>query len=245
MRAITVMVDYSDYGAITLPRMRHHFTDCMIVTTPEDVAAQDLADEYHCQKFTTNAFYDGGAHFNKWKALELGLDQFGREDWMCILDCDVIWPWSVRLDLEVGCLYTPFRRMMTDMSQPIPHESLWNKFPRHWVVSDFSGYTQIFHASDPVLPIGNYHETDWKHAGGADTAFQNRWPASRKIRPSWECLHLGTPGTNWCGRATNYLDGTRPVEADSRIATLQGYMRSRRLGAGFGPEKIRDTSSDH
>ena len=37
-------------------------------------------------------FYADGAAFNKWKALELALDSYGRRGWLCVMDADVIWP---------------------------------------------------------------------------------------------------------------------------------------------------------
>lgn len=229
LNAILVCVDYADYLSICLPVNRHHFDRMLVVTTPTDAATQAVAARHGCELFQTTSFYDDGADFNKWKALEQGLDQLGREGWLCVMDADVLWPHDLgNWAPQQGYLYTPYRRMMTDMTRPIPPEHSWASFPRHHVLSDFSGYTQIFHAADPCLGAAPWHQTHWKHAGGADTFFQMQWPAARKQRPPWECLHLGEAGQNWCGRATEYLGGALPEGAAARQAQLRSYMQQRR-----------------
>ena len=238
MRAILVCVDYSDYLAITMPYNRHHFEDVLIVTSLNDEKTRELAQKQDCQVYSTDSFYDDGAQFNKWKALEQGLDAFGRQGWLCIMDADVLWPKSINQEYIEGNLYTPFRRMMTDLSQPIPQESEWNKLPRHHVTTEWSGFTQIFHANDRALGQAPWHQTNWKHAGGADSFFQAQWRADRKIRPNWECLHLGEAGRNWCGRVTGFLDGTIPVESAQRFSELRQYMQTRRSTRNYDHEKI-------
>lgn len=229
LNAILVSVDYADYLALTLAYNRHHFQRVVIVTAPFDYATEHVAAEHDTECHSTMAFYANGALFNKWKALEEGLDVLGRDGWLCIMDADVCWPKSLPdFTAQAGCLYTPFRRMAPAMPE-IPPEADWTRlFQRHRIIRDFSGYTQIFHASDPVLGAPPWHQTDWRHAGGADTFFQAKWPTPQKVRPPFEVLHLGEPGTNWCGRASLYLDGTPPPQADARKESLMAFMRERR-----------------
>jgi hypothetical protein len=228
-KAIIVSVDYSDYLSITLSYNIHHFSDIVIVTTAEDTESQEVAKANNCNVHVSNSFYENGAVFNKWKPLEEGLDVLGRDGWLCIMDADVLWPNVVDLtNLTEGYLYTPFRRMFTNMNIPIPKEPYWYSFPRHHVTKDFSGYTQVFHASDPVLHQGYWHQTNWKHAGGADTFFQAKWSPDRKVRPNFEVLHLGDAGRNWCGRVTDYLDGTTPDASKERQDSLNRFMQGRR-----------------
>lgn len=246
MRAILVCVDYADYLSITLPRNRHHFEQVMIVSTSDDHETAAVADACDTRLFQTNAFYDDGAKFNKWKALEQGLDALGREGWLCIMDADVLWPQVLPGQaFETGKLYTPFRRMMVDMSRPIPEEADWRQLQRHQQLREFAGYTQIFHADDPALGVAPWHQLDWRHAGGADSAFQARWEDRNKVRPAWECLHLGPAGQNWCGRASDYLDGRREPHADSRRGALQEFMRIRRERRSMDHERIRGESDRH
>lgn len=251
MRAILVSVDYADLLAITLPYNKHHFESVMVVTSPADIETVAVATICGAQVFVTGSFYERGAIFNKWLALEQGLDHIGREGWICIMDADVLWPKeilgkSVNPEnnanwMSVGNLYSPLRRMMSSLPYPfaLPSEDTWSNYPIHRNVNEWAGYTQIFHADDPHLGPAPWHETSWRHAGGADSMFQRKWPAECKVRPTFEVLHLGPAGTNWCGRATPYLDGRKPARAGERLAQLQGFMRSRRRTPGrFAEEKL-------
>jgi len=121
----------------------------------------------------------------------------------------------------------------------LPAESDWPQFPLHPQQQEFAGYTQIFHAEDPHLGPAPWHETNWKHAGGADSFFQQKWPDECKIRPPFEVLHLGPAGQNWCGRATPLADGTVPTESSERKAKLRNFIRGRVAGPNrFNGEKL-------
>jgi hypothetical protein len=251
IRAILVCVDYEDLLAITLPYNRHHFADVCIVT---DTAHEDKVrnlDLYGCDApivpaklFVTDAFYENGAAFNKWLALERALDWYGREGWLCIMDADVIWPKRAKLpELKVGCLYTPRRRMCNTIpvdEYKIPPETSWGEYPRHPNGGEFAGYSQVFHASDPVLGNPPWHEVDWKHAGGADSFFQRKWSVANKIRPGFDVLHFGPAGMNWMGRCSPYADGSLPEGASRRRDAMTEMFRRRRVNGGFASEKVRE-----
>ncbi len=181
----------------------------------------------------TDAFTRRGASFNKWAALEEGLDHYGRHGWLAILDADVLWPRAIPpLDLEVGKLYGPLRHMLTDTSRGIPPEEEWGRLPVHRNVNEIAGYSQIFAADDPHLPAPPWHDVGFVHAGAADSFFQNLWPRSHKVRPPWNVLHIVQAGENWFGRATPYLDGTVHPLAQSRRTKVQEIWRERRLRRG-------------
>lgn len=244
MRAILVSVDYGDILALTLPRSRGHFKELMIVSDLRsgDKKTATLAGEYGCHLHLTDIFYEGGASFNKWAALEQGLDHFGRDGWICLLDADIVFPLKIPdFPLEAGCLYSPLRRMQTDVTRVIPPDSDWEMLPIHRNTAEWAGYCQIFHGSDPVLGKPPWHETNWKHAGGADSFFQQKWPQDRKIRPPFEVLHLGPAGENWFGRASRYTDGNYPVGSSERLERMRSLWRERKQqprGHEFDKEKL-------
>lgn len=240
MRAILVCVDYADFLAITLPRNLHHFESVMVVTAPKDTATIELCQELNVQTHITESFYDHGANFNKFKAMEEALNVYGRTGWLCIMDADIIWPTILpEFRLEVGKLYTPRRRMLrTNYFQELPPEERWHTLPLHRNEAEWAGYSQIFHCSDPILGKPPWHGTNWKHAGGADSFFQAKWSRPNKIRPTWEVLHLGEDGRNWCGRVTPLADGTHPPEAVNRLSALRGYFAGRRRSRSFNQEQI-------
>ena len=267
MNALLVSVDYADLLAITLPYNRHHFDRVVIVTAPGKPDTE-VAHAHGAEVFITDAFYRRGAVFNKWLALEEGLDWMGRSGWICLMDADVLWPkWvsdrpgegAIWRYLRPGFLFGALRRMWDGwprypewlvplgphaLTPPvIPPEIEWQRFPLHRNVAEWAGYTQIFHAGDPVLGSPPWHEVDWAHGGGSDSMFQRRWPLERKVRLPFEVLHLGPAGANWCGRATVRADGTVPAEARERRELMDRLWAGRRgkptEAERFRHEKLR------
>lgn len=229
MRAVIVSVDYGDFLALTLPFNRRHFSDVLVVTTERDAVTVEVALHHGCDVHVTDAFYRGGADFNKWLALEEGLDWFGRDGWLTLLDADVVLPREFEgFQPSPGYLYSPLRRMWLNPTGVVPLQEDWKSLP---LFEDYehAGYTQTFHCADPVLGPGPWHETNWRHAGGADSFFQQRWPVGRRTRPAFEVLHLGPAGANWCGRVTPTLDGTMPPTdvVTERSGKLRAYRRGR------------------
>lgn len=243
MRAIMTCVDFADIAALTIPHNREHFSEVWVVTSRSDHATMKVANDNNCHIVTTDKFWDGGAAFNKWVALEHGLDLMGRKGRLAILDVDVLWPTEAAFPFSTpGKLCTPRRRMLTDLTSlndGIPPEGEWGKFPLHPQQQEFAGYTQVFWAEDEHLGPPPWHDVTWAHCGGADSAFQAKWPEHRKVRPDWECLHLGGSGENWCGRVSSYLDGTAPPEASQRSEQLRRFMKVRRATRSFDCEKIK------
>jgi len=230
MKALLVSVEFGDLLAITLPHNRHHFSEVTVITTLTDTLTHEVADANDAKVFSTNAFYDDDCDFNKWKALEQGLDWSGREGLICLMDVDILWPKKFpHCDWEHGKLYTPLRRMLSDLTQPIPpNPNNWSKFPLHTQQREWAGYTQVFYGDDPVLGNPPWHETNWKHAGGADSFFQAQWDKADKLRPPFEVLHLGPSGKNWCGRTTPRIDGTIPSQATERSQRLRTFLSGRK-----------------
>lgn len=228
LRAILISVNYHDLLALTLPYNRHHFSSVFVVTTPTDEHTKAVAAANGCHVVETDLFYEGGATFNKWAALEYGLDLMGRDGWICVMDADICWPKQVPKwegYLQAGCLYTPLRRM-GPLTTQIPPESKWKDFRLHRNTGEWAGYSQIFHAGDPHLGEPPWYE-NWKHAGGADSFFQKKWPRSHKVRPSFEVLHLGPAGVNWCGRTSDYVDGSKPEGWQKNKQALRNLIANR------------------
>jgi hypothetical protein len=208
MDAILVSVDYGDYLSICLPYNRRHFNRVMIVTTPDDAITQQLAKQHDCQLYITKCFYEDGGLFNKYRALEAGLDAFMPQDWLAIMDSDVLWPKAIdNTQYQIGKLYSPLRRMCNNTNHVSP-ESEWSNYPYHSLHNSptwkdhCSGYTQILHVGDIVLRSKPWHRLDLPTAQGGDTHFQDKWKVENRIRPNWECLHLGPPRQNWSGRVS-------------------------------------------
>ena len=261
MNALIVCVDFSDMLEITLQKNRHHFDRVVVVTTFTDEKTIVTALNNNAEVYRTNAFYDDGAVFNKYKAVEEGLDFMGRYGQICLLDVDIVLPKDflfTKDDTFKDYLYTPHRYIFDEPHQTslnpkdegylnerlislLEDEELWKELPL-FGEREFAGYCQVFHADCRFLPKGkSWHETNWKHAGGADSFFQCLWPDQFKVRPPFYVLHLGPPGRNWCGRVIPYLDGTLPENSDESHNTLQRFFQGRQGKQGlqkFDHEKL-------
>jgi hypothetical protein len=240
LRAFIVCVDYWDYLSITLPRNLIHFDEVNVITSCDDSNTKELCKLFSVPFFQTNSFYDDGASFNKWKALEEGFDYFGRHEWICILDSDIVLPpIDCNFAFSIGNLYSPRRRMMRDVDiNSIDNFKSWRRlYDRDNNREEFSGYMQVFHSSDPRLPVPPWHQKNWRHAGGADTFFQDRWPKQYKKRLPFDVLHLGDSFTNWFGRRTKYLNGSTPKNAEEKESLFREMIRMRKKTGGFSWEK--------
>lgn len=242
MRALIVSVDYTSELSLCLPWNRHHFDEVLLVTSPADLPnVAPIAAACQAEVFATDLFYRGGARFNKFAALEAGLDHFGRQGWLCLMDADVLWPQRLpQFERRVGYLYAPLRRMYPTIPHEVPPEETWYRYPIHRNVAEWAGYSQIFHADDEHLGQPPWHDVRLLHAGTGDSLFQFRWPPACKIRLPFQVLHVGEAGANWLGRITPRPDGSIPEGADERRAALREMIRQRKPGPGrFDHERIR------
>ncbi len=252
VRAITICVDYADILALTAPWNRFFYDELLVVTSKDDTKTIEL-----CKKLSetlpvtchrTDVFWAKKAKFNKWAALEEGLDVIGREGWLLIIDADIaIQKTDHPFVPKIGCIYTPIRYVkqnIVGMTQ-IPDQKVWGKYHPLRLREEFNGYFHLFHASDPILGPPPWHQTNWTWAGGADTFFHRQWPDRMKVRPPFRCLHLGPCFTNWCGRATPYIDGSVDPEAKNRIEQSKILLRARRdRKAGFHGDRYKGERID-
>jgi hypothetical protein len=243
MKLLTVCVDYDDFLAITLPRNSWRFERVLVVTSPEDTRTQSLVVyELGAECYVTDAFTRNGAKFNKGLAVEEALDVLGRDGWISVMDADVLLPEQASFeDIESGHLYGAHRRMLWDPSKYRDGMD-WTEFPdcpAERAENEIPGYFQLFNSQDPALKEPPWFGTHWRHAGGYDSDFQNHWPRSRQRWLPFEVLHLGTPGVNWCGRATPRLDdGTVHDAAAERWRDLSEFMRQRKRLGNFTAEHL-------
>ncbi len=223
VRGITVCVNYHDLLAITLVRNIRFLESCWVVTHPNDHSTKDVCRKVpNVHVLETNAFYEGGAKFNKGLAIEQGFDAMGRKDFILIWDADILLHDQFTLPpLEVDKLYYSQRRILED-----PH--LWTP-AFHWDYAepttdrDGVGFFQLFHADSNTIKARPWYDTTFCHAAGGDGYFAARWPEHKKHLLPLPVLHLGPRDRNWFGRATPLLDGTRVDGAEAAAAELAQY----------------------
>lgn len=246
IRAITVCVGYDDFLSITLPRTLPHVDEYLIVSHPGDQRTTALVQDYDpkVRLFHTDAFYRHGAKFNKGLAMEEGFDALGRHGWILILDADIILPTRAPLDLDVGKLYTPLRRIYADIATMSKAPDVDPGTLPLKPDKGHYGYFQLFHADDPVLRSRPWYGVDWTHAGGCDKYFQDKWVVQNRTRPDFEVVHLGNPDENWFGRVSPRVDGgvesSDLTETNNRKA-MQEQLKKKH---GWGRRKARVTLNE-
>lgn len=208
VRAILVSVNFDDFLALTLPHNSRFFSETIVVTHPDDKATQRVVERVPGSTcFVTDAFYRNGADFNKWLALEEGLDSIGRSGWILVTDADIILPPTVPdLTLTPGYLYGAERLVVSGERDWFPIERAW-ECARDTPAPRWCGYFQLFHGSDRNCDRKPWYNTDLGHAAIADEPFRARWsPETRRLLP-FSVLHFGDVDQNWFGRVTPRLDG--------------------------------------
>jgi hypothetical protein len=193
IHALTVCVDYADRLAPGIELWRNDLESWTIVTDFEDDETARLARHYGLALFQTDAFRRNGAYLNKGYAQEEAWPLIPREDWLLLLDADVIPPadWKHQLevaDLEAGYLYGCWR--YDERGRKIPDDT-------HGY-----GYFQLFSAFDPLSEIKPFFDTFWTHAGNGDSTILLRWRDCGKLAPPLplKLIHPGGADHNWYGR---------------------------------------------
>ena len=228
MNGLTISVDCGDLLAITLPRNAKYFDKIVVGTCARDEETLAVIRSVpNAIPHVTDAFYRDGAPFNKGLAVEECFDVLGREGWILVWDADILFPDNMTFpNLDPDKLYNTPRRILSDPSTW--REDLdWSTLPQKLDRNEFPGYFQLFHASAQALCAKPWYGTNWNHAGGCDSDFQQKWPGYRKVRFSFDVLHLGEDGVNWHGRVTKRTDGSLHPEA-ARHREAQERMQLRR-----------------
>lgn len=200
IHALTVSVQYSDFLAVGLERWKKHLASWTIITDSKDEATKKLAIENDLQLFVTDVFYEHGANFNKGWALEQARQMLPWEDWLLLLDADIVpeadW-FKVLCDAnpEPEKIYGAWRHQATNLTD---YDSLSLRKIQDGVCD--GGYFQMFHTTDShIATLDPVIETDWSHAGVYDSHLKKNWPdAARAVLPI-RLTHLGAQ-ENWHGR---------------------------------------------
>lgn len=237
---ITICVEYDDLLSITLPRNVRHLTECLVVTSPDDVRTQKLASDIpDVRLLVTDAFTRHGSEFNKGLAMEEGLQTLRDDSPIIIWDADTLFPDTMRLPPVLpDCLYGPTRRMLEDPSTYYDRMD-WEK--QHRTVDvEYPGFFQLFDPGSGCLQDQPYwYDPTFAHAGGGDAFFQTLFP--HKVRLSFDVLHLGPRDANWFGRTTQRLDGNNV--STEQVQSRQQRMLALRERHGWDRSKASDPST--
>lgn len=231
-QAVLVSVEYDDLLAITLHRNCHHFRRIIVVTAPQDKRTpRVVAKVPNAELLVTDVFYQGDVSFNKGAALELGLEQTGRQGWIVVMDADIVLPSAIPdFAYDEQKLHGPRRRMLREI-ELFNSEYDWTQSPV-FPDQEFAGYFQLFNSNSISLRKKPWYSSKWRHAGGCDSDFHRKWTDATRVRLEFQVLHLGLEGHNWCGRSTQRTDGTVPEESADRRRQLHEFITRRQKWLG-------------
>ena len=211
--AVVTCLNYGDYLAHTVESLKEFADELMIVTSPDDIETTRVCLQHKLTPLVTRAFQQYGGPFNKGAAINEGLGWLKREDWLLIVDADILIPSTLRPFLESHPL-DPTRLYGVDRKNCLGYDSFlrcreseaWDTLPlmrRVTISGGFPppGYFQLFHSS--MIPHGPWYEDTYRYADRTDMTFARRFDR-REYLPAW-VVHLdaGTNhvgGTNWRGR---------------------------------------------
>ena len=110
IEAVIVCVGYGDYLAITLPFTKNAVDKAIVVTDEEDILTQKVCKQNEVEFIVSKRLHENGAVLAKGKGVNDGLDALAPDDWVLVLDADIIVPvdFSAKIrtvTLNPGALY--------------------------------------------------------------------------------------------------------------------------------------------
>jgi len=207
VNAITVCVNYSDYLDITLARNVKEVDSFTVVTTSKDKATQEIARKHGAKVIISDRIHEGGAPFNKAKGMNDGLRTLPKNQWVLILDSDIILPDGFMESingyvLNPGALYYtkrwgPLEENLTPFLDGLDAGMTWHDL--YWKhanktkarktdrlgndVEHFPyGYFQLWHpAAKSIGRLGErWYDEKYNTAEYADMVFgMKTWPAEK------------------------------------------------------------------
>lgn len=213
IEAITVCVNYSDYLSNTLPLLASRVDRVVVVTSTDDSATCAIADRLGVECLRTDAFrYCHGkpCSFNKGAAINVGLRNLSRSDWVLHIDSDIALLDTISEPPAPELLYGATRcsvvgaegwwKLMRGDHSGFASKPCYSKLP--------SGYFQLWHWPTNSIWYPEYYGD----ASQSDWEFASNW-ALHDIRYLQGVIawHLEMPNdqyrANWKGRTTDRFTG--------------------------------------
>jgi hypothetical protein len=191
VEAVTVSVDYSDYLKQIISN-KEKLDRWVIVTIKQDKKTIQVCKDNKLDYIFTDRLYENGSYFAKGKAINDGLKELEKNDWLLQLDSDTLLPNNfLNEKLEYDCIYGCSREYGGKKRIEInPYNNTVHTRP-------LIGFFQLWHSSK----YKNYPEESI-HAGIDDQLMSERYTYPDK----WKFLKItckdvsGEFCKNWYGR---------------------------------------------
>ena len=195
---VIVSVNYNDFLLTTLTRNTKIFSDITVITSTEDLMSQQICQKFGVNLVISDIMYEGGAVFNKGKAINKAVESITEPGFILIIDADIIIGRGIdTADLDPTILYTSDRWMCKTYEDLLSWESD-SQNPHRYFRNDADkglGFFQLYHYSTGF----KYPEIS-SNASFSDLLFRDKFTVRKSV--SQQVIHLGKSFTNWDGRRT-------------------------------------------
>jgi hypothetical protein len=222
LHIVTVCVNYDDFLAATLPNMLAFADYVTVVTSMDDEATQMLVRKLGTGMFRTDAWYNDGAPFNKGAGLNRALEFINPNDWLLLLDADIMLP-KMKLDtskLDKRKLYGARRYGFESKAQ---WDNIDRRDPNNWNVLPPMALPKVirgklwgvYKTANPIGAQGYFQLWHWpshphrlkehRTAAKYDIRLAMKWPDNMRELlpvPNFGVAHLGQRKVNWEGRTS-------------------------------------------
>lgn len=210
LHGLTVCDGYADYLAITLAQNVRNFDRFVVVTGPDDRETPRVCDRYGAECIVCDRLHSDGAPFRKGAAVNDAIRHLGLDEWILILDADVVLPATFREDLEKrvlnpGCIYYtkrwgPELEALPDFVKGIERGTSWHDLYWQFARKDTArfedrngndiehfpfGYFQLFHPSAHSLRSltvpREWYPENFRTAEYADMLFGQKYPPAKQV----------------------------------------------------------------
>src|SRR5690242_12654278 len=111
MEALLVCVGYGDYLSFTITSNIKYFSRYVIVTESNDIQTQSVCEKHGATCVLSSRRHHNGARFNKGALLNDGIRHLALDEWVAVLDSDIILPNTFERTCknnlnDAGCLYS-------------------------------------------------------------------------------------------------------------------------------------------
>jgi hypothetical protein len=198
MIGLTVCVNYADFLAETLPQNRKFFTHFYVVTEESDAQTVELGKQHDCTLLFTTKTHERGSKFNRSGLLYDAQKLIHRkhpEDWICILDSDILLPDSFSaLDEQTllkNNIYGVPRHVYATKADYLANQNAVVEVRENEVIGYFQLYWLKF----------RYYEPWSADCSKSDMTFMRLFKRRLYLR-DLHCVHFGLTGVNWEGRVS-------------------------------------------
>jgi len=221
---VVTCVGYADCLGISLPHNKRFLDRVAVVTSPDDKDTQTVCRENGIEPVVTSRFFDGGAAFNKGKGINDGLAALDLNDWVLIMDADILLPPDAgqRIKsriLNPGCLHYTSRLCPKEADVGLylanPEVVKAWKPPKGKRFNNASGYFQLWTTRARSLKgRSTWYSEDFPSAGDVDLEFMRLWPQDKQVKlDDFFVVHIphGPHKRNWRGRVTDKINIPLPA----------------------------------